>query len=63
LTPIGNPSLPLAPGDSATWYVESNINGTLTNHANTAGTPVDANNTPLGFPDATASDTANVTQL
>ena len=63
LTLIGNPSLPLAPGASATWYVESNINGTLTNHANAAGTPVDANNTPLGFPDATDSDTANVTQL
>jgi hypothetical protein len=63
LTLIGNPALPLAPGASATWYYQTTINGTLTNHANTAGTPVDANNTPLGFPDATATDTANVTQL
>jgi len=63
LTLLGNPSLPLAPGASSTWYFETNINGTLTNHATVSGTPVDANGTPLGFPDATANDTANVTQL
>ncbi len=63
LTLLGNPALPLAPGASATWYYETTINGSLINTANAAGTPVDASGTPLGFPDATANDTAEVIQL
>ena len=54
----------LAPGDSATLYIESSIDGDLTNTAAVTGTPVDGNGDPLdGVDPVTNEDTAQVDEV
>ena len=54
----------MAPGDTATLYVESLIDGDLTNTATVTGAPVDAGGDPLpGGQPVTAEDTAAVDEV
>ncbi len=55
---------PMAPGDTATLYWETTIDGDLTNHATATGTPVDDTSTPLpGLEPVTDTDTASVNEI
>ncbi len=54
----------MAPGDTATLYYETTLDGDLTNTATATGTPVDGTSTPLpGVSDVTDDDTARVDQI
>ena len=54
----------LDPDESATLYVETTVDGDLTNHVTATGTPVDDTATPLpGIDPVTDTDTASVNQI
>jgi len=53
----------LDPGDSVTLFVQTTVDGDLTNTAAATGTPVDDQGDPLGIRDVTDSDTAEVDEV
>ncbi|HMQ24341.1 MAG TPA: hypothetical protein PKA98_00005, partial [Acidimicrobiales bacterium] len=61
---VGSGSLSrLDPGDSVTLFVQTTVDGDLTNTATATGTPVDGQGDPLGIGDVTDSDTAEVDEV
>ena len=58
---VGTGSLDrLDPGDSVTLFLQTTVDGDLTNTATATGTPTDGQGQPLGIRDVSASDTAQV---
>ncbi len=56
----GDPTAPLAPGESIVWSYDATIQGDLTNTATTTGTPTDAEGTPTGDEPVDDDDDASV---